>query len=118
MPRIKEKKKEYIMWAEAGVVSFAELIDITKRVVINPCVMTCSRTEEEYTDNEGLKRKRHVMHTEFFAYVYDAIFVQDEFPKWTLGQNVTILEAGTKFNQNLVDMYHSYINSVSAKKSN
>lgn len=117
MPRIKEKKKEYIMWAESGVVSFGELVDSVERLVINPCVMTCSRTEEEYTDEEGLKRKRHIMHTEFFAYVYPAIYDQDNPPQWKLSKNVMIMEEGTKFHPNLIEMYQGYISSISAKRA-
>lgn len=116
MPRIKEKKKEYIMWAEGGVVSFAELVDSYNKLVINPCVVTCTRTEEDYTDEDGLQRKRHMMHSEFFAYVYNAVYAQDNAPTWALAKNVTILEEGTKFHPSFIEMYHNYINSISIKR--
>lgn len=114
------KDRRFIIWEEAGVVSFAELVDDKEAQpykVINPCIIMCNREEQEYTDpNDGLTKKKHVMQTQFVPYTYDAIFAQDKTPTWNVSPTVTVLQADTKFRPELIDLYDGTIHSTSAKR--
>ena len=111
------KDRQFLIWEEAGVISFAEVVDSEKNKVKNPCILICNREEQEYTDpKDGLIKKKHVMQTQFVPYTYDAIFDQDNSPEWTVSSTATILNKHTKFRPELIDLYDGIIHSTSAKK--
>ena len=111
------KDREFIIWEESGVISFAEVVNKVDHKVINPCILMCNREEQEYTDpSDGLVKKKHVMQTQFVPYTYDAIFDQDKSPEWTISPTATILDGSTKFRPELIDMYDGLVRSTSAKK--
>lgn len=112
-----EKERKFLIWEEAGVISFGEVVDSTKNTVKNPCILVCNREEQEYTDpNDGLTKKKHVMQTQFVPYCYDAIFDQDKAPEWTVSSTATILNKNTKFRSELIGLYDDLVHSTSAKK--
>ena len=112
------KERNFVIWEESGVVSFAELVNKADSKIINPCILVCGREEQEYTDpKDGLVKKKHVMQTQFVPYTYDAIFDQDKVPEWTLSPTATILDKNVKFRPELIDLYDGLIHSTSAKKT-
>ena len=112
------KERNFVIWEEAGVISFAELVNKADNKVINPCILICNREEQEYTDEkDGLTKKKHVMQTQFVPYTYDAIFDTDKKPEWTISPTATILDKGIKFRPELIDLYDGLIHSTSAKKN-
>ena len=112
-----EKERKFLIWEEAGVISFGEVVNAEKNTVKNPCILVCNREEQEYTDPQnGLAKKKHVMQTQFVPYCYDAIFDQDKAPEWTVSSTATILNKNTKFRPELIGLYDDLIHSTSAKK--
>ena len=114
---MEKKEREFVIWEESGVVSFAERVVGKDNKIINPCILVCDRQEKEYVDTkDGLTKKKHVMQTQFVPYVYDAIFDQDKAPEWNLSSTATILSKNTKFRPELIDLYDGIIHSTSAKR--
>lgn len=112
------KDRKFIIWEEAGVVSFAEIVNEKDNKVVNPCILLCDREEQEYVDErDGLTKKKHIMNTRFVPYTYDAIFDTDKKPEWNISPTVTILDKGIKFRPELIDLYDGTIHSTSAKKN-
>lgn len=111
-----KKKRDFILWAEGGVVSFGEVTNATDHKVINPCVISFGRRTENYTDSDGLQKERHLLDTQLFPYAYSVVYDSKNPPEWTISPTATILDQGVTFNSGLIEQYDGAVFSTQKKE--